>query len=79
MTLKGIVSKLEAEIDRLGLIRLSEAMTIRKTSRTAIIQLIDRGRLKCETILGIQYVYRKEVEEFTKKRPGPAVGTIFKR
>ena len=78
MNIKEIIGLLEKEVDKLGLITIRDAAELRHTSRSAVLQLIQRGRLQTETVLGKQLVYRSEVEGFTKDKPGPALGTIFK-
>lgn len=76
MEFREISKLLEDKIQELGLITIREAAELRKTSRSAVLQLIQRGRLKTETVIGKQFVYRKEVEGFTPDRPGPHVSTL---
>jgi excisionase family DNA binding protein len=52
-------------------ITVAEAAEIRRVSRSAIHELIQRGRLKSERILGRVVLFRAEVEQFEKDRPGP--------
>jgi excisionase family DNA binding protein len=78
MDLQELISKLEAEIKARGLISIPEAAALKKCSRSAILQLIQRGRLRTETVVGKQLVYKTEVMNFTPQKPGPAIGTIFK-
>ena len=78
MDIKEQIEKLEAEISRVGLISIREAAELKKVSRSAILQLIQRGRLRTETIVGKQLVYKSDVTRFVNQKPGPQVGTIFK-
>jgi len=77
--IKELIETLEKAIGKLGLITIGEAAEIRNTSRSAVLQLIQRGRLETEVIAGKQLVYRTDVENFVNQKPGPAVGTIFNR
>lgn len=79
MDFDEIVKLLNDKIQELGLITIGEAATLKKTTRSAITQLIQRGRLKTKTVVGKQLVYRDEVENFRNQKPGPVLGTIFKR
>ena len=78
MDIKELITKLEAEIAKLGLISIKEAAELKGVSRSAILQLIQRGRLRTETIVGKQLVYKSEIVGWTNQKPGPAVGTVFK-
>ena len=78
-TFKELRNKLEEQVAELGLITIKEAATLRGVSRSAILQLIQRGRLKSETVLGKHLVYRNDLEEFKEQRPGPAPNAIFNR
>jgi excisionase family DNA binding protein len=60
------------------LISIREAAELKGVSRSAILQLIQRGRLRTETIVGKQLVYRDDVKRFVNQKPGPSVGTVFK-
>ena len=78
MDVKELISKLEAEITALGLISIREAAELKKVSRSAVLQLIQRGRLRTETVVGKQLVYKSDVVNWSNQKPGPSVGTIFK-
>lgn len=78
MDLKELIEKLESEIKSQGLISIREAAELKGVSRSAILQLIQRGRLRTETVVGKQLVYRTDVKQFTNQKPGPQVGTVFK-
>lgn len=52
------------------LITAQEAAEVRGTARSALYQLIDRGRLKTITLAGKTFLVRKEVEDFERERPG---------
>jgi excisionase family DNA binding protein len=73
-----IRDELEEQVADLGLIPIIEAANLRGVSRSAILQLIQRGRLRAETVLGKQLVYQSEVENFSEQKRGPARGTIFR-
>lgn len=74
---KKLCDELEEQVTQLGLITIKEAATLRGVSRSAILQLIQRKRLRVETVLGKQLVYRKEVEGFQNLKPGPTINTIY--
>ncbi len=57
------------------LITQAEAARLRGVSRTAISELIERGRLRSVSIAGRLLVYRSEVLAFERKPGGPAKGT----
>lgn len=78
MGIKELIEETEAEINRLGLISVKDAADLKGVSRSAILQLVQRGRLRTETIIGKQLVYRDDVTGFSNQKPGPSVGTIFK-
>lgn len=78
MGIKDTIKKLETEIDKLGLVSIKEAADIKGVSRSAILQLIQRGRLRTESVIGKQLVYKDDVENWQNQKPGPAVGTVFK-
>lgn len=52
-------------------ITVTEAAEIRGVSRAAIHELIQRGRLKAEKMLGRVVVSKSDVEAFEKEKPGP--------
>jgi excisionase family DNA binding protein len=78
-TLKETVQTLEEQVEELGLITIREAAELRGCSRSAILQLLQRDRLKSENILGKCYLYREEVTDFQRRRPGPAQNTVYRR
>ena len=53
------------------LISQAQAARIRGVTRAAILDLIRRERLRSVTVGGRQLVYRSEVEQFEKDKPGP--------
>jgi len=53
------------------LVSVSEAAKIRQTSRIAIYDLIERGRLHTVEFGGKTFLIRKEVEQFERGKPGP--------
>ena len=53
------------------LITVTEAAQLRGVSRAAIHELVQRGRLRSEKRFGRVLLYRNEVTEFEKSRPGP--------
>jgi excisionase family DNA binding protein len=55
------------------LISQAEAARIRGVTRAAIRDLIRRGRLRSCSVGGRELVYRSEVENFEKVKPGPKV------
>lgn len=78
MDLKELIEALEKEIKAQGLISIKEAADLKGVSRSAILQLIQRGRLRTETVVGKQLVYESDVTQFVNQKPGPQVGTVFK-
>jgi excisionase family DNA binding protein len=78
MDLKELIEKLEQEIKTQELITIKEAADLKGVSRSAILQLIQRGRLRTEIIVGKQLVYKEDVTDFVNQKPGPQVGTVFK-
>lgn len=78
MDIKELIGKLETEIKSLDLISIREAAELKGVSRSAILQLIQRGRLRTETVVGKQLVYKRDVVNWSNQKPGPAVGTVFK-
>lgn len=52
------------------LISVQEAARVRGVSTASIFQLIQRGRLRAEKLLGRTLVYRSEVEDFERQKPG---------
>jgi excisionase family DNA binding protein len=53
------------------LITIAEAARLRDVSRSAISELVRRGRLRSVEMFGRVLVYRSEVESFQKQKPGP--------
>lgn len=53
------------------LITIAEAARLRGVSRSAISELVRRGRLRSAEMFGRVLVYRSEVEGFQKQKPGP--------
>lgn len=78
MNIKELIKELETEIKTLRLISIREAAKLKGVSRSAILQLIQRGRLRTETIVGKQLVYESDIKEWSNLKTGPSVGTIFK-
>lgn len=76
--LHDAVGNVEKHITKLGLISINEARDLKGTSRASIFQLIERGRLTVERILGRTFVYRSEIKKFQRQRPGPAIGSTYK-
>jgi predicted XRE-type DNA-binding protein len=56
--------------DALELISVSEAAKIRGVTTTAIHNLIKRGRLRSKEISGEVFVFKSEVENFERAKPG---------
>ena len=77
--LRSTATSLETIIKTLGLVGMTEAAKLRKTSRASIFQLVQRGRLNSELILGKRYVYTDELVNFQQAKPGPALGTHYNR
>ncbi len=71
------IKQLHELAEELGLISQGEASRIRETTRSAISQLVARKRFTVATILGQPYLFRTEVENFEKQKPGPTEGTVF--
>lgn len=53
------------------LITIAEAARLRGVSRSAISELVRRGRLRSTEMFGRVLVYRSEVESFQRQKPGP--------
>lgn len=77
--LQETVNTLQTQVEELGLITIRDAAELRGCSRSAILQLLQRDRLKSENILGKTYLYKSEVEDFQRKRPGPSLNTVYQR
>ena len=75
---RDVRDELEKQVKDLGLIPIVEAAKLRGVSRSAILQLIQRDRLRHETILGKHLVYRDDLESFAERKPGPAVNSLRK-
>jgi len=58
-------------IDMSVFVTISEAAELRGVSRAAIHELVQRGRLRSERMLGRVLLYRSDVESFEKDKPGP--------
>ncbi len=54
-----------------NLITVTEAAKLRGVSRQAIHALIERNRLRSVEMFGRVLLYRDEVEDFEKEKPGP--------
>ncbi len=76
--LKELKIELESLIERLDLVTIGEAASRKKIDRSAISQLIKRGRLETEEIIGKTLVYGKALEEFRHRKPGPPTAYIKK-
>ena len=46
----------------------AEAARLRGVTRSAIAELIRRGRLRTKTLYGTRFVYRSEVENFQRAK-----------
>lgn len=57
--------------DLSDLITIAEAARLRGVSRSAISELVRRGRLRSLEMFGRVLVYKSEVESFQKQKPGP--------
>jgi excisionase family DNA binding protein len=53
------------------LITIAEAARLRGVSRSAVSELVRRGRFRSIEMFGRTLVYRSEVESFQKQKPGP--------
>jgi excisionase family DNA binding protein len=58
-------------VDMNEFVTVAEAAELRGVSRAAIHELVQRGRLRSERMLGRVLLYRSEVEAFVKEKPGP--------
>ena len=52
-------------------VTVAEAAELRGVSRAAMHELVRRGRLRSEKMLGRVLLYRSEVETFEKDKPSP--------
>lgn len=52
------------------LILVADAARVKGVSAASIFQLIQRGRLRSEKVLGRTLVYRSEIENFERQKPG---------
>jgi excisionase family DNA binding protein len=52
------------------LISVQEAARLRGVSAASIFQLIARGRLRSEKLIGRTLVYRSEIKNFEQQKPG---------
>jgi len=71
---KGMLSasmfELAQKPDVDDLITVQEAAQLRGVSTASIFQLIARGRLRSEKLIGRTLVYRNEIEGFKEQKPG---------
>jgi excisionase family DNA binding protein len=58
-------------VDMNDFVTVAEAAELRGVSRAAIHELVQRGRLRSERMLGRVLLYRNEIEAFEKDKPGP--------
>ncbi len=68
---KEVRDELEGLIKAENLITIKEAADLRKVSRSAVLQLIQRGRLRTETVIGKTLIYKSDIENFEGQKPGP--------
>lgn len=71
-----VKTELESLIQKMNLISVKEAAARRNTTRSAVLQLIARGRLNCEQILGRTFLYGDEIDGFVQNRPGRPAQTL---
>lgn len=72
-----VKTELEGLMEKMNLISVKEAAARRNTTRSAVLQLIARGRLRSEQILGRTFLYGDEVDGFVQNRPGrPALTPV---
>jgi len=57
-------------------VTLSEAAKIRGVSREAVHALVRRGRLRAVMVFGRLLLFRNEVENFRKNKPGPIASKL---
>jgi hypothetical protein len=62
-----------------GLISQAEAARIRGVTRSAIRDLIRRGRLVSVEIAGRSLVHKNDIESFERRSPGPKTGESQRR
>jgi excisionase family DNA binding protein len=60
-------------VDMSMFVTVAEAAELRGVSRAAIHELVQRGRLRSEKMLGRVLLYRREIETFEKDKPGPKI------
>lgn len=77
--MRSVATQLEDMLTQLGLISMTTAAELRDTSRASVFQLVQRGRLDSELILGRRYVYTHQVAGFISAKPGPVLGTHYNR
>jgi hypothetical protein len=70
---KGKGTESEGELG--ALITQAQAAKLRGVSRAAISDLVRRGRLRSKVLFGRALVFREEVLEFEREKPGPKRGT----
>lgn len=61
-------------IDLSDLVTVTEAAQLRGVSRSAIHELIQRGRLRSKKMFGRVLLSKSEVKSFEKVKPGPKTG-----
>ena len=59
------------KVNLADLMTLNEAAQLRGVSSAAISELVRRGRLRTRRLFGRVLVYRSEVENFIRDKPGP--------
>jgi predicted DNA-binding protein (UPF0251 family) len=78
MDLEALKRQVDEAVSMYDLITMKEASTRRGVSRSAILQLIQRDRLRTIVLAGKTLIYGEDLKNLTKQKPGPATGTIFK-
>jgi len=59
------------KIDPDELLTVGEAAELRGVTHQSISYLVKMGRVRTIAIRGRTYIYRKDIEEFTRSKPGP--------
>ncbi len=65
------MAKRKTEASVSDLISQTEAAELRGVTRSAITDLIERGRLRAVNVAGRRLVYRSEVASFVEMKRGP--------